>query len=78
MPEYIIAFIASTILGIGAGTYRSYRELESRVDRVELNAAKEYLTKQDAHERLDGVHARISRLEDNLNTHKHYDRNSRR
>ena len=75
MPEYLIAIMITTFVGIGAGAYKSYTDLEQRVDRIELTVAKDYVDRTELHERLEGVHARISRLENSLTCKKNNDRN---
>ena len=73
MPEYLLAALASALLGWGAYTHRrsdvaiqKAQEALDSVDRVELKVAEHYVTKNEFIATVDRLTHTLERLENKL------------
>ena len=69
MAEVIATVAIAAVTGLGALNQRLHTrisELDSKVDRVELLVAKEYVSKADLSDLLERVEAHMARIETKL------------
>ena len=69
MLEIVVPIALATVTGLSVLTNRMYsriRELDKRVDQVELRVAEQYVSKTDLEGMLDRVEGHLIRLENKL------------
>ena len=73
MPEYILAALASALLGWGAYTNKrtelalqKAQQAQDSVDRIELKVAEHYVTKNEFAATVDRLTNTLERLEDKI------------
>ena len=69
MLEIVVPIALATVTGLSVLTNRMYsriRELDKRVDQVELRVAEQYVSKTDLEGMLDRVESHLIRLENKL------------
>ena len=69
MIEVAVTGVIAMVTGIAVLTNRTYSrilDLDKRIDKVELNMAKEYVSKESFNIVLDRVEAHMLRIEDKL------------
>lgn len=73
MPEYVVAIIASAVLGWGGFTWRRAEQAQDsaeraadRVDKLEIKVAEQYLSKLEFQQRMDQLFVTLNRFEKKL------------
>lgn len=69
MPEGLIAAVIAAVLGISGAAIKRFGDVESRIDRVELNVANNYVTKADFQRYSDRIYTSLDRFEGKLDQH---------
>lgn len=69
MPEYVVALIASAILGAFGFITRKIDTTDSRIDTLELKIAETYVTKDDLRQEHDHIYKTLTRIEEKLDAH---------
>jgi hypothetical protein len=66
MPEYLIALVASVIVGYAGFIHRKADSTESSLDGFKVEVAKTYVTKQDLDKSFNHLFRILERLETKL------------
>ena len=73
VPEYLLGFIGTALLGWGSFTWRraedalaAARQAADKVDQVELKMAEKYLTKQDFELYMDRLFGTLHEMKDGM------------
>ncbi len=66
MPEYVIAIVATTVLGIFGFTFRRVDVLESKVDKLEVKILETFVDRANIDSRFDQLWSRLDRFETKL------------
>ena len=76
LPEYLLAALATAVLGWGGFTWRRAEQalLEARqaadmTDKLELKLAEKYLTKDEFNGQMERLFKTLSRFEEKLDHH---------
>ena len=69
MPNELVAALIASILGLSGATLKRFGDLERRIDQVELNVARNYISKEDFIASQDRLFKVLDRFETKLDLH---------
>jgi hypothetical protein len=69
MPVELVAALIASILGLSGATLKRFGDLEKRIDQVELNVVKHYISKEDFVLAQDRLFKVLDRFEVKLDCH---------
>lgn len=69
MPEYLIALVASVVVGYGAFLHRKVDDTSQGLDEFKTEVAKTYVTKEDLEKNFDRLNNTLQRFEVKLDAH---------
>jgi hypothetical protein len=69
MPVELVAALIASILGLSGATLKRFGDLEKRIDQVELNVARNYISKEDFVLAQDRLFKVLDRFEVKLDYH---------
>lgn len=69
MPTELVAAFIAAFLGLSGATLKRFGDLEKRIDRVELNVVKNYISKADFVLAQDRLFKVLDRFEVKLDYH---------
>ena len=69
MPVELVAALIASILGLSGATLKRFGDLEKRIDQVELNVVRNYISKEDFVIAQDRLFKVLDRFEVKLDYH---------
>ena len=69
MPEYVVTFAVTAVLGLFGIMYKKGEATDGRLDRLEVKVAETYLTKEEYYRSVEQLLGALTRLEDKVDAH---------
>ncbi|QBP06195.1 hypothetical protein [Synechococcus phage S-B68] len=69
MPEYVVTFAVTAVLGLFGIMYKKGEATDGRLDRLEVKVAETYLTKEEYYRSVEQLLGALGRLEDKVDAH---------
>ena len=69
MIEFVIAPLVAVFLAASGYAFQSASRVEKRLDTIQLDLAKNYVTREELDRKFDGLVSSLQRMEEKLDAH---------